>query len=176
LPDGSPRFDTVVFDAPATGHGLDMLRVPQVILAAAPPGRLRSDANRALEFLKNPAESGVVVVTLPEEMPTNETLELVQALRVELALPVAEIVANSLVEPLFSEAEAKALEPLAELSPSSAGDAALVSAARRALSERTQNESLARLAVTGLPIRKLPRLEGGAGSHAAVLELSAHLP
>lgn len=176
LPDGSPRFDTVVFDAPATGHGLDMLRVPQVILAAAPPGRLRSDANRALSFLRDPSASGVIVVTLPEEMPTNETLELVIALRGELALPVAEIVANSLVEPLFSKAEAAQLEPFAELSPCLPGDAALISAARRALSERTQDESLERLAVTGLPIRKLPRLEAGAGSHAAALELSAYLP
>jgi hypothetical protein len=118
----------------------------------------------------------VIVVTLPEEMPTNETLELVHALRGELAMPVAEIIANSLVEPLFSEEEAKRLEPLAELAPGSPGDAALSAAARRALSERTQSESLARLAVTGLAIRKLPRLAGGAGSHSAVLALSAYLP
>lgn len=180
-PDGSPRFDTVVFDAPATGHGLDMLRVPQVILAAAPPGRLRSDAERALAFLRDPNESGVIVVTLPEEMPTNETLELVLALRGELAMPVAEIVANALVEPLFSDAEGRLLEAFAEL-PSAASDtavspahAALASAARRALAERTQAESLARLAVTGLSIRELPRLEGGAGTQSAVLALSTRL-
>lgn len=175
LPDGSPRFDTVVFDAPATGHGLDMLRVPQVIIAAAPPGRLRSDAERALAFLRDPSASGVVVVSLPEEMPTNETLELVLSLRGELALPVVEIVVNSVLEPLFSEDEARLLEPLSELPASSAGEAALVSAARRALSERTQSESLSRLSVTGLPIRKLPRLDGGASDYASVLTLSTHL-
>lgn len=173
--DGSPRFDTVVFDAPATGHGLDMLRVPQVILAAAPPGRLRTDAERALAFLRDPSASGVVVVSLPEEMPTNETLELVHSLRADLGLPVAEIVLNAALSPLFDEREEKLLAPLAELAASSPGEAALVSAARRALSERTQSESVARLSLTGLPLRKLPRLEGGAGDYASVLALSSHL-
>jgi hypothetical protein len=141
---------------------------------------LRSDAERALAFLRDENESGVIVVTLPEEMPTNETLELVLALRGELAMPVAEIVANALVEPLFSEAEARLLEPFAELptalAPASSVDAVLASAARRALAERTQAESLERLAVTGLPIRRLPRLDGGAGTHEAVLALSTRLP
>src|SRR5262249_4659712 len=59
LESGQGRFDVVLFDAPATGHGLDMLRVPSVILAAAPPGRLRSDAESALAFLRDGAQSGV---------------------------------------------------------------------------------------------------------------------
>src|SRR5579871_5930938 len=42
--DGSLRFDAVILDAPATGHGLDMLRVPKVIVDIAPPGILRRDA------------------------------------------------------------------------------------------------------------------------------------
>src|ERR1700760_1471404 len=32
LPDGSFKYDVVILDAPATGHGLDMLRVPKVII------------------------------------------------------------------------------------------------------------------------------------------------
>jgi anion-transporting ArsA/GET3 family ATPase len=173
-PDGSPRFDVVVFDAPATGHGLDMLRVPKVILAAAPPGRLRTDAERALGFLRDPAKSGVVVVTLPEEMPTNETLELITALTVELGLPVAEIVANSVVESLFSEAESEALAGLAELDVTSRADAALGGAARRALAERAQRESLARLLATNISVRQLPRVETGEITRSDVEALGAH--
>ncbi len=85
-PDGAPRFDVVLFDAPATGHGVDMLRVPKVILSAAPPGRLRSDAERAYASFQDPSFSAFVVVTLPEELPTNETLELVSVLDGELGL------------------------------------------------------------------------------------------
>ena len=102
---GRPRFDVVLFDAPATGHGLDMLRVPKVIVDIAPPGLLRNDAEKAWQMFQDPARSGVVVVSLPEEMPTNETLELCTALRSELTLPIAELVVNAHLNPLFSAAE-----------------------------------------------------------------------
>jgi hypothetical protein len=78
--DGSPRFDIVLFDAPSTGHGLDMLRVPKVILDIVPPGVLRRDAEAAWAMFRDPERSGVVVVSLPEDMPTTETLELLGAL------------------------------------------------------------------------------------------------
>src|SRR5579859_1577404 len=74
LPDGSPRYDVVILDAPATGHGLDMLRVPKVILDVVPPGLLRRDAERAWAMFRDPAACGVILVTLPEEMPTTETI------------------------------------------------------------------------------------------------------
>jgi len=176
--DGRPRFDVVLFDAPATGHGLDMLRVPKVIVEIAPPGVLRSDAERAWEMFRDPARSGVVVVTLPEEMPTNESLELCAALRDELTLPMTEIVVNGLLPSLFSKAEASALEQLgelaqrAELAERTSARALLSSGVRRATRERIQGESLARLSALGVPLRKLELLLDGAATSDAVLGLS----
>src|SRR5690606_6121464 len=66
-PSGEPRFDIVLFDAPATGHGLDMLRVPKIITEIVPPGILRRDAAQAWKMFQDPKQSGVVVVTLPED-------------------------------------------------------------------------------------------------------------
>jgi len=169
---GKARFDVVLFDAPATGHGLDMLRVPKVIVEIAPPGVLRSDAERAWEMFRDPARSGVVIVTLPEEMPTNESLELCSALRNELTLPIAEIVVNSLLPPLFPEAEASALERLGVLEDGSAARAVLNSGVRRATRERIQSESLTRLTALGVPLRKLELLMEGAATPDAVLRLS----
>ena len=48
-PDGKGDYDLVILDAPATGHGVEMLRVPQVIVDVAPPGLLRREAERALQ-------------------------------------------------------------------------------------------------------------------------------
>ncbi|MEI9941583.1 MAG: ArsA family ATPase [Pseudomonadota bacterium] len=169
---GRPRFDVVLFDAPATGHGLDMLRVPKVIVEIAPPGVLRSDAERAWEMFRDPARSGVVVVTLPEEMPTNESIELCAALRDELTLPINEIVVNSLLPSLFSSAEASALEQLGALGGSTPARAVLDSGVRRATRERIQNQSLARLTRLGVPLRKLELLLDGAATPAAVLRLA----
>jgi len=171
---GRPRFDVVLFDAPATGHGLDMLRVPKVIVEIAPPGVLRSDAERAWEMFRDPARSGVVVVTLPEEMPTNESLELCSALRNELTLPISEVVVNSLLPPLFSGADARALEALGVLPESTPARAVLASGVRRATRERIQSESLARLTALAVPLRQLEHLMDGAATPDAVLRLSRH--
>jgi anion-transporting ArsA/GET3 family ATPase len=170
--DGRPRFDVVLFDAPATGHGLDMLRVPKVIVEIAPPGVLRSDAERAWDMFRDPAQSGVVVVTLPEEMPTNETLELCAALRTELTLPIAEVVVNSLLPQLFSSAELNLLEALAGLAWTSPAHAVLDSGVRRAMRERIQEESLARLNQLGVPLRPIEFLFDGAATEGAMTQLA----
>jgi anion-transporting ArsA/GET3 family ATPase len=170
--DGRARFDVVLFDAPATGHGLDMLRVPKVIVDIAPPGVLRSDAERAWEMFRDPARSGVVVVTLPEEMPTNETLELCGALRDELTLPIAEVVINSLLPKLFSSSEAQQLERLGPLSPGSPARAVLDSGVRRAARELIQDQCIERLGRIGAPLRRLELLLDGAANPDAVLRLA----
>jgi anion-transporting ArsA/GET3 family ATPase len=153
LEDGRPRFDVVLLDAPATGHGVDMLRVPKVILDVVPPGVLRRDAEAAWAMFQDPVQSGVVVVTLPEEMPAQETIELVNEIQRELVLPVLRLVVNGILPPLFSPEERDALaadERLLEIDApmQAAGTAAsaLVAGARRAVRERVQAESLARLA------------------------------
>src|SRR5450755_1572500 len=171
-PDGRPRFDVVLFDAPATGHGLDMLRVPKVIVDIAPPGVLRSDAERAWEMFRDPSRSGGVVVTLLKEMATNETLELCTALRRELTLPIAELVVNSLLPTLFSSQEASELAGLGARVAASPAGAVLDSAARRARRERIQEQSLQRLSQIGAPLRLLPQLLDGAATPDAVLRLA----
>ncbi len=154
LENGLPRYDVVLLDAPATGHGADMLRVPKVILDVAPPGVLRRDAELAWEMFRDPVRSGVVLVTLPEEMPTTETLELIGIVRNELSLPVLKVVINGVLSPLFdAEERARLLSNPALLDIASAGIGAkggaghnaLVAAARRAAREQVQAESLERL-------------------------------
>lgn len=181
--DGSNRFDVVLLDAPATGHGLDMLRVPKVILDVVPPGVLRRDADAAWAMFRDPAQSGVVVVTLPEEMPTTETIELVRDIRGELDLPVLSLVINGVLEPLFSPEERDAL--LADPSlldigaPSrTAGtsESAVVAGARRAVRERVQAESLARLErALDLPEVRLPFLFDEASTVQGTRMLAARL-
>ena len=178
---GRSRFDVVLLDAPATGHGLDMLRVPKVIVEIVPPGILRRDAELAWKMFTDPAQTAVVVVTLPEELPVTETLELVAAIDDDLRLPLGALVVNGVVPVLFSEAEARDLSAALDrdappdstgaLSP--AGEA-VVAAARRAIEERAQAASLARLAEgVDLPRIFLPYLFEDAATPVAIERLSA---
>ena len=171
---GALKYDTVILDAPATGHGLDMLRVPKVIVEVVPPGLLRRDAERAWAMFQNPKECAVVLVTLPEEMPTTETIELAAALG-EMKLPIAKIVVNGVLPPLFSRAERGLLEaqPPAGEAP---GDAAILAGKHRATRERVQAESLGRLSKE-LPVAPsfLPLLFEDAANPAAIRELAKRI-
>jgi anion-transporting ArsA/GET3 family ATPase len=173
--DGTPRYDVVILDSPATGHGLDMLRVPKVIVDVVPPGLLRRDAERAWNMFRDPATCGVVLVTLPEEMPTTETIELAGALTGELGMSIARVVVNGVLPPLFSREERAALEALA-VTPKDAGTSALEAARERAVRERVQADSLARLAKE-LPIEPafFPLLFDDAANPIAIGELAKRL-
>jgi len=175
-PDGSWRFDVVILDAPATGHGLDMLRVPKVITEVVPPGLLRRDAEAALHMFQDPETCSVVLVTLPEEMPTTETIELAAALTGELRIPIAKVVVNGVLPPLFSREERDTLEAV-DVRPADAaadpGLAALAAGRDRAVRERVQAASLARLS-RELPVKPafLPLLFTDAARPDAIRELA----
>ncbi|HLM73398.1 MAG TPA: ArsA family ATPase [Polyangiaceae bacterium] len=179
LENGSPRFDVVLFDAPATGHGADMLRVPKVILDVVPPGVLRRDAETAWAMLQDPAKSGVVIVTLPEEMPVTETLELIETVRGELRLPVLQLVINGVIPPLLSPEERERLlaDPsLLEPRDRDPSDRVLVAGARRAAREKVQAASLSKLlAETDIPSIKLPFLFAEASTVEGTRILSSRL-
>ncbi|AKU97539.1 Arsenical pump-driving ATPase [Labilithrix luteola] len=174
--DGSNVYDVVILDAPATGHGLDMLRVPKVILDVVPPGLLRRDAERAWNLFRDPENCAVVLVTLPEEMPTSETIELARAINVELELPIGKIVVNGVLPPLFSPEERTALEAVTPTTSTSAPEVAVRVARARSMRERVQAESLERLSVE-LPISPsfLPQLFQDAATPAAIRELAKRL-
>ncbi len=178
LPDGRHRYDVVILDAPATGHGLDMLRVPKVIIEVVPPGVLRRDAERAWALFQNPMMTSVLVVTLPEELPTTETLELVSSIRNELHVPLGMLVVNGIVPLLFSERErdelTKAHRAESDFEVHTSPNVLAV-AARRAARERLQTESLERLQAAGeLPRVLLPYLLEDAATPSAIQALSQH--
>lgn len=170
------KYDVVILDAPATGHGLDMLRVPKIIIDVVPPGLLRRDAERAWELFQDSEKTAVVLVTLPEEMPTSETIELAHALDGELHLPIGKIVVNGVLPPLFSREERAALEALGPVNGADPGDVAVSAARSRASRERVQAESLARLSKE-LPVSPsfLPQLFDDAATPESIRELAKRM-
>lgn len=99
-----PRFDVLVLDAPATGHAISMLRTPGVVEKAVPPGPLRENARQIRELLGDATRTCLHLVTTPEEMPVNETLELAAAAQGELGVTLGATFINQRVEPLPGQA------------------------------------------------------------------------
>ena len=100
-PDGSWRFDRIIIDAPATGHAITFFSVPQVIIDTVPPGAMSSDAAWMRDFLIDRATTAVVLVSLPEEMPVNETLELHDALTTRVKMHPRLVVLNGFISRRF---------------------------------------------------------------------------
>ena len=91
---GARRWDLVVLDAPATGHGLQYLRMPAAARDAFEVGLVHREAQRLVELLTDPARTAVNLVTTAEEMPVNETVSMYRALREDLHMPTGLLFVN----------------------------------------------------------------------------------
>jgi anion-transporting ArsA/GET3 family ATPase len=95
-------YDLVVVDAPASGHGIGMLTTPRTFGEIARVGPIRRQAYKVSEMLADPERTGYVAVSLPEEMPVNETIELGEKLRGAIGLGLDAIVMNAMWPEPFS--------------------------------------------------------------------------
>lgn len=94
----------VVVDMPATGHGLTWLRLPVQMRDMFASGAIHDLAARIVDRLISPERSSVVVVTLPERLVLQETIELCHALEHEVGLHVARVIVNRFPAELPAEA------------------------------------------------------------------------
>lgn len=107
------RYDTVVVDSPSTGHITGYLAAPQAIQQLVRVGMIRSQSDWMLSMLSDEQTTGVVVVTTAEEMPVNETLELLGAIRSDTTTHVATIIVNRVLADLFVARDAALVQRLA---------------------------------------------------------------
>jgi anion-transporting ArsA/GET3 family ATPase len=145
-------YDLVIVDAPATGHGLAMLRSPRTFAEVARVGPIHRQAGIIHRFLIDPRSTGVVTVALPEEMPVNETLDLGGRLREQMGMGIDRIVVNQLLPERFTAAEAERLEAV----DGSPAVRAALTEYRRARVQRSQLRRLRRF--SDAPVTTLPFL------------------
>jgi anion-transporting ArsA/GET3 family ATPase len=153
---GGGKYDLVIVDAPATGHGIGFLQTPRTFAAIARVGPVHSQARHLDALITDHSRTGVAIVSLPEEMPVNETAVLERELRDEVGVAVDRVYLNALYPERFSNQDAERLLPVAE-----APNGGLRAAARAALSEhrraRSQRAQLARLRRrVSVPVKTLP--------------------
>ena len=108
--DGGYVWDKVVVDAPATGHGVFLLQIPSVITSTLSSGHMYDEAEKILEFLRDPHRTVLNLVTLAEEMPVNETMMLRDEARERIGIPIGSVVINGLYPKLFGRETGEWLE------------------------------------------------------------------
>ncbi len=164
---GRPRWDLVIVDAPATGHAVQLLRVPSALVDTVPGGPLRHDADWMEAMLVDPARTAVAIVTLPEEMPVNEAVELDAQLRGVLGMHRAALFVNAMPETRFTAEEASRLAGLVE-APPPIGPAARAARLQALRAEQAARYLARAKAALDLPATVIPLLPAADWGRAAV--------
>jgi len=176
---GAPRFDLIVVDAPSTGHGLTLLDVPRVVVSALRAGPLRRHATWVEELVRDSERTLLLPVTLAEELPVRETLELVARARDQVGIPVDRVVVNAVASDPYPEqvpdldARLSRLPPLAGLPAPETAAACVRHQRERYELNRHHLDALEREA--GLPTRILPLLPDGVQQARDLRELAPRL-
>ncbi len=162
---GRNVWDTVVFDMPASGHSVSMLRIPWVITETVPDGPLTRDARTIKELLTDPRRTLAIIVTLAEEMPVNEAIEL-EAKLTAIGIVPQHVICNQVYPEHFPPGTpvAKVLETLATapVGPGGIGSplAELVQQARLSRDRHALNATYLRelRARAKAPVHELPMI------------------
>ncbi len=110
-PDGRRAYDLIVVDAPPTGRIVPFLQSPEGVTEIVRVGPIKRQAAQIADMLANPKRAQAVIVTLLEEMPVQEAVEGVAALK-QAGVAVGPVIANQVVKPRLDEAAAAALDGL----------------------------------------------------------------
>ncbi len=164
-PDGQPKYERIIMDAPATGHAIAFLSVPQVILETVPPGPMATQTRKMRDRLVDPSVTGTVLVSLPEEMPVNETVDLHRALVEEVHIPCSATVLNMFIPERFNAQDVARVPP-----------ALREPVQQHFTRERLSQQAEARLsAELGLPVVRVPRAYRMESPRSIVEQAVTHL-
>jgi anion-transporting ArsA/GET3 family ATPase len=144
---GAAPYDRVIVDAPATGHGVGLLRTPKTFADIARVGPIAHQGRQIADTIADTDFTGIIAVATPEEMPVNETLALHDSLSDDgLALDL--VVVNALYPVRFDDHEVERLDAALERARSPLPRAALQAALSEHARAENQREQEERLAAT----------------------------
>ena len=108
--------DVIIVDGPAAGHAVTFLLSPKGLLDAVRVGPVLTQAVEVTEMLADPDRAQVMLVTLPEETPVNETAETAEAFVDRIGLTLGPLVVNGVYpdRPLDRLTTPEAVRALAE--------------------------------------------------------------
>jgi anion-transporting ArsA/GET3 family ATPase len=180
------HYDFVVVDAVATGHIVGQLSAPQAINELLQVGMVHDQTRWMVDLMEDAAITGLVVVTTPEEMPVNETIELAARLDTDTHVPLAAVVVNRVLPELFGRSESDVFERLRQAPlldelahAAGAGTATVLDAAALAVRlRRSQANELATLRQAlagGVPFVYVPELFARIHGMRATSQVADHL-
>ena len=90
----SGRWERIIVDGPASGRARELLRAPRQVAEAATEGPIFDQGTRANALLTDGESAAVLLVTVPEETPVNETIETAFDIEDDPGVRLAGVVVN----------------------------------------------------------------------------------
>ncbi|MEE8408201.1 MAG: ArsA family ATPase [Myxococcota bacterium] len=161
LDDGRPRFDIIIVDMPATGHALTLLGVPRGMASMVRIGALAERAHAMDVLLHDRAKVALCIVTLPEELPVNESIELAAKMHDKLDMDPSHVVINGVLSDPLDVEERELFDRISGAVESGPGrlliDAATQNADRRRIQAQRIAELKARIRAEFIEVALLAR-------------------
>ncbi len=153
--------DLIIVDAPPAGHAASFLRSATGLSEVVQSGPVRDQSVEVDAMLRDPARCRAMIVTLPEETPVTEALELAAELSGDIGLALLPAVVNACWPDRAGLARSPAMAARAQ-------NVTLSASAKRALASSTdfgrerlerQRHQISRLgSELDVPLLTLPRL------------------
>ena len=153
-------YDVVVLDAPPTGRITRFLNVTAEVVGIVKVGPIKQQANWVSEVLHSD-QTGILLVTTPEEMPIRETLEASDQLR-EMKFRLAGVIVNMVAPDQLTKEETISLQSPSAVDllevPAELVEPLMAFARAEQLLRETQNDQLWPLRALDTEIIELPKL------------------
>ncbi len=159
---GRPTWGPILVDLDATGHALMLLEMPRVIGGLLAGGPLRGLVDVLTGLFTDSSRTLLNLVTLPAEIPVQETLELYTRLRSDHGVPLGAVFVNNVPTPALSK-DLRPLLPTVEAAARAAGETELLAdlglAAQGLTRDDMVRDLIARMHTeVDMPLALLPRL------------------
>jgi len=86
--------DLIIFDAPASGHFLNLMTTPHAIIRSGLVGPLVKETKRVLEFLQDKKKCGIVFVGTPEELVVSEMIDFIPRIQEKSPVLIDSVIFN----------------------------------------------------------------------------------
>jgi anion-transporting ArsA/GET3 family ATPase len=153
-------YDVVVLDAPPTGRITRFLNVTAEVVGIVKVGPIKQQANWVSEVLHSD-QTGILLVTTPEEMPIRETIEASNQLR-EMKFRLAGVIVNMVAPDQLTKEETISLESPSAVDllevPTELVEPLMAFAKAEQLLRATQSDQLRPLQTLDTEMIELPKL------------------
>jgi anion-transporting ArsA/GET3 family ATPase len=153
-------YDVVVLDAPPTGRITRFLNVTAEVVGIVKVGPIKQQANWVSEVLHSD-QTGILLVTAPEEMPIRETIEASDQLR-EMKFRLAGVIVNMVAPDQLTKEETISLKSPSAVDllqvPTELVEPLMAFAKAEQLLRETQSEQLRPLQTLDTEMIELPKL------------------